>query len=50
MSKLDYTPIVKETPLERLARSYEMQTLYNHKILPFRNIPPHREGTLSCRF
>ena len=37
MSKLDYTPIVKETPLERLARSYEMQTLYNHKILPFRN-------------
>lgn len=35
--KLDYTPIIKETPLEKLARSYEMQTLYNHKILPFRN-------------
>jgi len=37
MRRLDYTPVIKESFLEKLARSYEMQTLYTHKILPFKN-------------
>jgi len=28
---------MKESPLERLARSYEIQTLYNHKLPLFEN-------------